>query len=126
MRLPRVPKGCFQVGARDRQGSSSVASMDSTTYVSGEHGELSLFLVPQSLVPCIRTLYGFRAQRVGEASNPGPASRRRRTQRLRALQRDMNSDTESEDECRNVPRRLESETLAQPPTFASTAFEPTK
>ena len=40
-------------------------------------------------------------------SNPGPASRRRRTQRLRALQRAMDSDSESKDECRNVARRLE-------------------
>ena len=31
---------------------------------------------------------------VGEASNPGPASKPRRTQRLRALQRSVDSDSE--------------------------------
>ena len=64
MRMPRVPKGCLQVGARDRRGSGSIA-MDSTTFVCGEHGELSQFFVPQSLVPCIKNLCGFRGQRVG-------------------------------------------------------------
>ena len=46
---------------------------------------------------------------VGEADNPGPASRRRRTQRLRALRRAMESDTESEDDHRNVAQRVESQ-----------------
>ena len=32
--------------------------------------------------------------RVGEASHPGPASKQRRTQRLRALQRAVDSDSE--------------------------------
>ena len=39
---------------------------------------------------------GFRCVRVGEASNPSPASKRRRTQRLRALQRSMDSDSEDD------------------------------
>ena len=52
-------------------------------------------------------LHGLRGRRIGEANNPGPASRRRRTQRLRALQRAMDNDSESEDECHNVARRLE-------------------
>ena len=34
--------------------------------------------------------------RVGEARNPGPASKRRRTQRLRALQRSLDSDSEDD------------------------------
>ena len=42
------------------------------------------------------TRWGSRGVRIGEASNPGPASKRRRTQRLRALQRSM--DSESEDD----------------------------
>ena len=37
------------------------------------------------VVPRIRTLCGPRGQRIGEASNLGPASRRRRTQRLRGF-----------------------------------------
>ena len=41
-------------------------------------------------------IWGFRGVRVGEASNPGPASKRRRTQRLRALQRSMDSDSEDD------------------------------
>ena len=42
------------------------------------------------------TKCGLRGVRVGEASNPGPASKRRRTQRLRALQRSMDSDSEDD------------------------------
>ena len=38
--------------------------------------------------------YGLRAVRVGEASHPGPSSKRRRTQRLRVLQRSWDSDGE--------------------------------
>ena len=59
------------------------------------------------VAPRISTLYCLRGQLIGEASNPGPASRRRLTWRLRALQRSMDSDSESEDECGNVARRLE-------------------
>ena len=44
----------------------------------------------------IVTRYGMRGQRIGEAKNPGPGSQRRRTQRLRALQRALDSDSESE------------------------------
>ena len=39
-----------------------------------------------------------RGQRIGEAKNPGPGSQRRRTQRLRALQRALDSDSESDAE----------------------------
>ena len=42
------------------------------------------------------TKWGLRGVRVGEASNPGPASKRRRTQRLRALQRSTDSDSEDD------------------------------
>ena len=38
-------------------------------------------------------VWAFRGVRVGEASNPGPASKRRRCQRLRALQRSMRNDS---------------------------------
>ena len=111
---PRFRRGCFQ--ARDRRGSNSVASVDTTTFVCGERGELSHV---SEVAPRIRTLYGFRGQRIGEASNPGPASRRRRTQRLRDLQR----DSESEDECRHVARRLEGDgqplVELTPPTWIS-------
>ena len=103
-RLPKFRRGCFQVGARHRRGSNSVASVDTTTLVSVEHGEFSHV---SKVAPRIRILYGLRGHRIGEASNPGPASRRRRTQRLRSLQRATDSDSESEDECRNVARRLE-------------------
>ena len=43
----------------------------------------------------INARYGLRGVRVGEASHPGPASKRRRTHRLRALQRSIDSDGES-------------------------------
>ena len=42
------------------------------------------------------TKWGLRGVRVGEASNPGPASKRRRTQRLRALQRSIDGDSEDD------------------------------
>ena len=44
----------------------------------------------------IVTRYKMRGQRIGEAKNPGPGSQRRRTQRLRALQRALDSDSESD------------------------------
>ena len=72
----------------------------STTLVSGEHGELSHVF---EVTPRNRTLCGLSSQRIGEANNPGPASRRRRTQRLRALQRAMDSDSEFEAEYRKHP-----------------------
>ena len=55
--------------------------------------------------------YGLRAIRVGEASHPGPASRRRRTERLRALQRSMDSDGESDfdDDAMAGPTQVHSE-----------------
>ena len=54
-----------------------------------------------------RAKYGLRGVRVGEASHPGPGSKRRRTQWLRALQRSMDSDGESsEDDAR--PTQLDS------------------
>ena len=43
---------------------------------------------PGLQVARFRTWYGLRGQRIGEASNPGPGSGRRRTQRMRALQGD--------------------------------------
>ena len=46
----------------------------------------------------INARYGLRGVRVGVASHPGPASKRRRTHRLRALQRSMDSDGESSSE----------------------------
>ena len=41
-------------------------------------------------------IWAFRGVRVGEASNLGPASKRRRLQRLRAFQRSMHNDSEDE------------------------------
>ena len=58
--------------------------------------------------------YGLRAVRVGEASHPGPGSRRRRTQRLRALQRSMDCADESE---------LETESLVCVPVSVDAAQE---
>ena len=46
----------------------------------------------------IRSRYGLRGVRLGEATHPGPSSKRRRNQRLRALQRSRDSDTESSDD----------------------------
>ena len=59
--------------------------------------------------------YGLRAIRVGEASHPGPASRRRRTQRLRALQRSMDSDGESDfdDDAMAGPTQVDSESASR-------------
>ena len=45
-----------------------------------------------------RAQYGLRGVRVGEASHPGPGSKRRRTLWLRALQRSMDSGESSEDD----------------------------
>ena len=51
--------------------------------------------------------YGQRGVRVGEASHPGP-TRRRRTQRLRALPWVWDSGSEFEDDHQNVvPRRVD-------------------
>ena len=44
----------------------------------------------------IVTRYGMRGQRIGEAKNPSPGSQRRRTQRLRALQRALDSESDAE------------------------------
>ena len=55
----------------------------------------------------IMTRNGLCGQRIGEAANPGPASKRPRTQRLRACQRFWDSDTEPEDDIQNVAPRLE-------------------
>ena len=48
------------------------------------------------VVARLRTRYGVRGQRIGEATNPGPGSGRRRTQRLRALPWSWDSDIESD------------------------------
>ena len=48
-----------------------------------------------TIVRILNSRYGLRSVRVGEASNPGPGSKRRRSLRLRALQRSMDSDSES-------------------------------
>ena len=48
-----------------------------------------------TIVRAMNSWYGLRSVRAVEASHPGPASERRRTQRLRALQRSMDSDGES-------------------------------
>ena len=57
--------------------------------------------VSTKLAEAIRHQCGLKGVRVGEADNPGP-SRRRRTQRLRALPRVCDSDSELEDDHRNV------------------------
>ena len=58
---------------------------------------------------------GLRAIWVGEASHPGPASRRRRTQRLRALQRSMDSNGESDfdDDAMAGPTQVDSESASR-------------
>ena len=61
---PRFRRGCLQVGACHRRGSNSVASVDTTTLVSGELSHVS------EVTPRVRTLYGLRGQRIGEANNP--------------------------------------------------------
>ena len=49
---------------------------------------------PSCCVPSrIRLRFGLHGQRIGEATNPSPSSRRRRTQRLRALPWSWDSDT---------------------------------
>ena len=60
---PRFRRGCLQVGACHRRGNNSVASVDTTTLISGEHGELSHV---SEVTPRVRT----RGQRIGEANNP--------------------------------------------------------
>ena len=51
----------------------------------------------------VNSRYGLRGVRVGEASHPGPASKRRRTHRLRALQWSWDNDDESSTD--NIHRR---------------------
>ena len=75
---------CFQTGARDRRGSNSVASVDTTTF---------------------GTLYGLRGQRIGEASDG---------HRDCGLFNGPWTDSESEDECRNVARRLKGDEKRSP------------
>ena len=58
--------------------------------------------------------YGLRAVQVGEASHPGPGSRIRRTQRLRALQRSMDRAEDSD---------LETESLVSAPVSVDAAQE---
>ena len=65
------------------------------------------------VAPHTRTLHGLWGQRIGEASNPGWPSKQR-TQKLQALQWAMGIDSESEDECRDVVRRLEGDELQYP------------
>ena len=49
---------------------------------------------PSCCVPSrIRLRFGLHGQRIGEATNPGPSSSRRRTQRLRTLPWSWDSDT---------------------------------
>ena len=60
-----------------------------------------------SVAEAIRHQCGLKGVRVGEADNPGP-SRRRGTQRLRAVPWVWDSDSEWEDDHRNfVPRRVD-------------------
>ena len=59
-----------------------------------------------SVAEAIRHQCGLTGVRVGEADNPGP-SRRRRTQRLRALPWVWDSDSELEDDHRNVVQRVD-------------------
>ena len=70
---------------------------------------MSHFAIHSEQHGCVRIVAhqcGWLGCRVGEAANPGPASRRRRS---RALQWSWDSDTESDDEGRNGARRLESQ-----------------
>ena len=59
-----------------------------------------------SVAEAIRHQCGLTGVRVGEADNPGP-SRRRRTQRVRALPWVWDSDSELEDDHRNVVQRVD-------------------
>ena len=58
-----------------------------------------------------RGRYGLRGVRIGEAAHPGPNSRRRRAQRLWPLPWSWDSDTESDEEGRQVVRRLEAQSI---------------
>ena len=57
----------------------------------------------------VNARYGLRGVRVGEASHPGPASKRRRTQKMRALPWSWDSDDESSSEDVHRPTQVDSD-----------------
>ena len=65
--------------------------------------------------------YGLRKVRIGEAAHPGPDSRRRRAQRLRPLPWSWDSDTESDEEGRQVVRRVEAQSIDTDPLIAQSS-----
>ena len=72
--------------------------------------------------------YGLRGVQIGEAAHPGPNSRRCRAQRLRPLPWSWDSDTELDEEGRQVVRRLEAQSIdtdaqSSPPSEVLRALE---
>ena len=62
---------------------------------------------------------------MGEAANPGLSSRRRRTQRLRALQRSWDSDVESSsNECLRGPTQVDSDSEDERPLVRASLVPP--
>ena len=66
----------------------------------------------QDILRIVNSRYGLRGVRVGEASHPGPASKRRRTQRLRGVPWSWDSDGESRPT--QVDSDSEDESLVRP------------
>ena len=73
----------------------------------------------QGILRTLNSRYGLRGVRVGEASHPGPASKRRRTQRFTALQRSRDSGGESSSDDILGPTQVDSDSKDEQPRSAS-------
>ena len=80
----------------DLQDASHMGNVSEVTRLFHVIGETASGISTQWPKARMVPIWGFRGVRVGEASNPGPTSKRRRTQRLRVLQRPMDSDSEDD------------------------------
>ena len=61
------------------------------------------------MLRAVHARYGLRGVRVGEASHPGPASKRRRTQKISASPWSWDSDDESSSEDIHRPTQVDSD-----------------
>ena len=78
----------------------------------------------QDILRTANSRYGLRGVRVGEASHPGPASKGRRTQRLRALQRSWDSDGESSSDDIHRPTQVDSDSEDEQPLVRAASVPP--
>ena len=69
----------------------------------------------QDILRIVNSRYGLRGVRVGEASQPGPASKRRRTQRMRSVPWSWDSDGESSSDDIHRPTEVDSDSEDEQP-----------